>query len=136
MEELLYKILAAVLVAVLPILTGFVCNLLRKAADEIKLRAKTERERALVEEINNAVDSAVKYVNQTFVDELKKSNLWNGSEEYAEAAFNEAFQKTIEIISAEATDYILDTFGDVRSYLEVKIEENVRGDKEFAGWNH
>lgn len=131
MDELLSKLLSAVLIAVIPVLAGFVCDLFRKAANEISLRAKTEREKALIEEIDHAVETAVRYVNQTFVEEMKKSQLWKDNEEYSTEAFNEALKKTIETISDDASRYILDTFGDMRNYLEVKIESMVQSEK---GW--
>ena len=94
--ELFEKILSAVLIAVLPILTGFFCDFLRKLAEEAKVRAKTEQIQGLIEEIDRSVETAVIYVNQTFVDELKKSNQFSEDPEYAHEAFETAFSKTLE----------------------------------------
>lgn len=129
--EIFYKLLAAVLIAVIPIVTGFICDLFRKAAEEYKAKANNERIGALVDEINASVCAAVSYVNQTFVNELKDSGVFSEDETYAKEAFEMAFRTTIETISDDATQYIKETFGDIRKYLEVKIEQEVLIEKKW-----
>ena len=124
--KLFYQILTAVLTAVLPILCGYLCRLLGQMAKRVAQNAKDERVKALVGEIDAAVQAAVCYVNQTFVDELKKAGTFSEDPEYAEEAFRTAYDTAIETISADAMEYIQTTFRDVRKYLEVKIEEHVR----------
>lgn len=133
--ELFYQILTAVLTAVLPILCGFLCRLLGQMAKRVAQNAKDERVKALVHEIDTAVQAAVCYVNQTFVDELKKAGTFGEDPEYAEEAFRTAYETAIETISSDAMDWISETFGDVRKYLEVKIEESVRYNHWWAGLN-
>jgi hypothetical protein len=133
--ELFWQILPAVLVAVIPILSGFLCRLLKRLADEVVQNMEDERVKALVGEIDTAVQSAVNYVNQTFVDELKKAGTFGEDPEYAEEAFRTAYETAIETISSDAMDWISETFGDVRKYLEVKIEESVQYNHRWAGLN-
>lgn len=133
--ELFWQILPAVLVAVIPILSGFLCRLLKRLADEVVQNMEDERVKALVGEIDTAVQSAVNYVNQTFVDELKKAGTFAEDPEYAEEAFRTAYETAIETISSDAMNWISETFGDVRKYLEVKIEESVQYNHRWAGLN-
>lgn len=133
--ELFWQILPAVLVAVIPILSGFLCRLLKRLADEVVQNMEDERVKALVGEIDTAVQSAVNYVNQTFVDELKKAGTFGEDPQYAEEAFRTAYETAIETISSDAMDWISETFGDVRKYLEVKIEESVQYNHRWAGLN-
>ena len=133
--ELFWQILPAVLVTVIPILSGFLCRLLKRLADRVVQNMKDERVKALVGEIDAAVQSAVNYVNQTFVDELKKAGTFGEDPEYAEEAFRTAYETAIETISSDAMDWISETFGDVRKYLEVKIEESVQFNHRWAGLN-
>lgn len=133
--ELFWQILPAVLVAVIPILSGFLCRLLKRLADKVMQNMENERVETLVGEIDTAVRSAVNYVNQTFVDELKKAGTFGEDPEYAEEAFRTAYETAIETISSEAMDWISETFGDVRKYLEVKIEESVQFNHRWAGLN-
>ena len=133
--ELFWQILPAVLVAVIPILSGFLCRLLKRLADEVVQNMEDERVKALVGEIDTAVQSAVNYVNQTFVDELKKAGRFGDDPQYAEEAFRTAYETAIETISSDAMNWISETFGDVRKYLEVKIEESVQYNHRWAGLN-
>lgn len=133
--ELFWQILPAVLVAVIPILSGFLCRLLKRLADEVVQNMEDERVKALVGEIDTAVQSAVNYVNQTFVDELKKAGTFGEDPQYAEEAFRTAYETAIETISSDAMNWISETFGDVRKYLEVKIEESVQYNHRWAGLN-
>lgn len=133
--ELFWQILPAVLVAVIPILSGFLCRLLKRLADEVVQNMEDERVKTLVGEIDTAVQSAVNYVNQTFVDELKKAGTFGEDPQYAEEAFRTAYETAIETISSDAMDWISETFGDVRKYLEVKIEESVQYNHRRAGLN-
>lgn len=133
--ELFWQILPAVLVAVIPILSGFLCRLLKRLADEVVQNMEDERVKVLVGEIDTAVQSAVNYVNQTFVDELKKAGTFGEDPEYAEEAFRTAYETAIETISSDAMDWISETFGDVRKYLEVKIEESVQFNHRWDGLN-
>ena len=130
--DIFWKLLAAVLTAAVPVLTGFLCEFIHKAAEKAKINAESARVKALVEEIDDAVCAAVSYVNQTFVHELKQSGVFKESDEYAKEAFETAFRTTVETISDDASAYILETFGDMRKYLEVKIEEAVYDEKR---WN-
>ena len=130
--ELFWQILPAVLTTVLPILCGFLCRLLKRLADRVTQSMKDEKVKALTNEIEKAVSAAVIYVNQTFVDELKKAGTFGEDPEYAEEAFRTAYETAIETISSDAMNWISETFGDVRKYLEVKIEENVQCNRQWS----
>ena len=127
--EIFWKILTAVLSAAIPVLTVYLCDLIHKAAVRIRERMDSERASDYVWEIENAVTSAVKYVNQTFVDALKADPNIEFDVELQEEAFEEAYKTAVETISDAALNYLFDKFGDIREYLKVKIEEAVRDNK-------
>ena len=124
--DILWKVLEAMLTAAVPVLTAFLCNLIHKAAERLGERLKADKTNAYMSEIRKAVISAVNYVNQTFVDAMKEDPEVEFDAEQQEAAFEEAYQTAIETISEAALTYLTETFGDVRKYLTVKIEEAVR----------
>ena len=117
--EILTNILTAVLVAVLPILAGFLCDMIHKAAVKFQQSAEDARIKVLISEIDEAVRDAVIYVNQTFVDELKRAQVFG----------EEAYSTALKTISDSALEYIEETFGDLREYLTVKIEKAVSEQK-------
>lgn len=127
--EIFWKILTAVLSAAIPVLTVYLCDLIHKAAVRIRERMDSERASDYIWEIENAVTSAVKYVNQTFVDALKADPNVEFDLELQEEAFEEAYKTAVETISDAALNYLFDKFGDIREYLKVKIEEAVRDNK-------
>ena len=127
--EFFWKILSAVLSAAIPVLTVFLCELIHKAAVRIYAKIDSERAANYVWEIEAAVVSAVKYVNQTFVDAIKADPNIEFDAELQQEAFEEAYKTAVETISDAALNYLFDKFGDIREYLEVKIEEAVRDNK-------
>lgn len=126
MTDILLEILKAMLTAAVPVLTAFLCGLIHKAAAWFGKKLKNDQTNAYMSEIRKAVISAVNYVNQTFVDALKDDPEAEFDAEQQEAAFEEAYRTAVETISDAALAYLTETFGDVRKYLTVKIEEAVR----------
>ena len=127
--DIFWKILTAVLSAAIPVLTVYLCDLIHKAAVNIRNRMESEKAQECVWEIESAVTSAVRYVNQTFVDALKADPNVEFDLELQEEAFEEAYKTAVETISDAALNYLFDKFGDIREYLKVKIEEAVRDNK-------
>ena len=127
--EIFWKILTVALSAAIPVLTVYLCDLIHKAAVRIGERTNSERASDYLWEIENAVISAVKYVNQTFGDALKADPNVEFDLELQEEAFEEAYKTAVETISDAALNYLFDKFGDIREYLKVKIEEAVRDNK-------
>lgn len=125
--DILHDILKTILLAAIPVLTAFLCALIKKGMAWLAAKSKSETESAYYFEIDEAVRAAVTYVNQTFVDALKADASFD--EEQQEAAFNEAYQTAIQTISDAALDFLSVKFGDIRQYLTVKIEEAVHQSK-------
>lgn len=131
-KNIIMEFLVALAAATLPVVGAFLCRLLGQLAGRIKAAARCEEERRLVSEIDRAVQAAVAYVNQTYVDSLKNAGKFAENGEYAENAFRQAYSKTIEILTEDAVQWMEAHFGGdegMRDYLTVKIEESVRYNK-------
>lgn len=75
----------------------------------------------------NAVFSAVEYVNQTFVDTLKREG---GFDEHAKIrAFTDAKDAALEIMSKSTLAWLERTHADVDNWLTVQIEAAVKAVK-------
>ena len=129
-KEILWQLLIAITAAAVPVLTGFLCDLIRKGAKWLIENTKMAKYEAIIDEVTNAVTNAVTYVNQTYVDALKEQNAFGGEE--TELAFAKAYQATIETLSQDAVDFLTKTYGDISSYLEVAIETTVRQEKKWS----
>ena len=112
-----------VIVALLGFLVYYLCK---------KIAGSTENEfiKSLMDEIKDRVNDAVVFVNQTYVNALKKEGKFDLDAQ--KQAFNTAYQTIIETLSAEALDYIEAISGDSNKFLEVLIEKNVFEEKP---WN-
>lgn len=127
MKEFWTALLQAVIIAVVPVVAGFVCDYLREKAKEAAEAVKNERVRDLISEAVDAVYAAVAYVGQRYVDELKKSNEF--SVENQATAFEMACTYAYDMISSEAEEVIESVYGDVDEWLEAMIEKAVREEK-------
>lgn len=91
--------------------------------------AVTERDYYLNKSID-IIDSAVKTTNQLMVDALKKRNE-DGilTEEEAKEAYEETKNNVMNSLSEKAKEAIADVYGDIDSFLKLRIQSSVRDNK-------
>lgn len=75
----------------------------------------------------NAIFSAVEYVNQTFVDSLKKSGCFDSVAQ--EAALKQAKDAALEVMDASTKKWLEKTFVNMDEWLTVQIESAVKAVK-------
>ena len=125
-NEMLNNILYVVLTAILPIVTTYSINLIKakiKESKAIEEATKNEDMSNLIKDALSDVMDAVRYVNQTFVDSLKKSGKFD--EEAWNTAFNLAYTEAMNSISDGAKKAINEMHGSFENWLELKIEASV-----------
>ena len=125
-NEMLNNVLYVVLTAILPIVATYGVNLIKAKIKESKVieeATKNEDMSNLVKDALSDVMDAVRYVNQTFVDSLKKSGKFD--EEAWNKAFNLAYTEAMNSISDGAKKAINEMYGSFESWLELKIEASV-----------
>lgn len=84
---------------------------------------------SVLDEIERAVNDAVKYVNQTYVDDLKERHLFTDSSK--EEALNMATNAAINGLSKRALAYIDKNYDSTQDLLKTKIEAAI---KNFKKW--
>lgn len=124
MQELLYTLLQAVIVAAVPVLTAYAVRFLHIKAEHAKTAANNETAGRYIVEIADAVTTAVLHTTQTYTDELKKSGTF--SAENQREAFNKATAQARELLTADASRFINTAYGDINKYLASKIEAEVK----------
>ena len=125
-NEMLNNVLYVVLTAILPIVATYGVNLIKAKIKESKVieeATKNEDMSNLVKDALSDVMDAVRYVNQTFVDSLKKYGKFD--EEAWNKAFNLAYTEAMNSISDGAKKAINEMYGSFESWLELKIEASV-----------
>jgi uncharacterized protein YsxB (DUF464 family) len=123
------NLLAAVIIACLPIITRYVTKALSAAAEQLANDTKSTTAAKCIKEINDAVCTAVTAVNQTYVDAIKNSENPFTKEEQRNA-FDKAYQIAIASLCQSTKDFITENYGTIEYYLESKIEAEVKNQKE------
>ena len=113
---LVIQIIEVCIIPLLGLLTGYLI-------DYIKTKTNSAKLDKYVDMLNDTITECVLATKQTYVEALKK----NGN--FDETAQKEAFEKTKEavmnILSADAKEYLTTVYGDLNAYVNQKIESEV-----------
>jgi hypothetical protein len=113
---LVIQIIEVCLIPLLGLLTSYLI-------EYIKTKTKSAKLDKYVDMLNDTITECVLATKQTYVEALKK----NGN--FDEAAQKEAFEKTkqavMNILSADAKEYLTTVYGDLNAYVNQKIESEV-----------
>lgn len=123
-EQLLYLVATGIL----PMLTVYIVTLLKVKIKDASASLNDEYLAKYIESATDIIGSVVIEVNQTFVDSLKKSG--NFTQESAIEAKNLAVEKCKTLISEESQKAIEIMYNDFETYLNTKIEELVKENKD------
>lgn len=121
--ELLQRLAYAVLIAVIPVLTTYVINLMKTKSDSIK--AETD-ELIIADTLDDVLDlimSVTAETSQTYVDALKKAGTFN--KEAHLVAFNTTKDKVMSLLSVEAKELLMTLYKDVDAWMDTQIEAAV-----------
>lgn len=127
MKEIALEIVCGILAIVIPIVTRYVIKLISAKIDQIEETTTNENTRVIIEEAEKAISAAVSFTSQTFVEALKKENLF--TKEKQKEALETALKKTLTMMSENTVEFINNTYGDVNEWIITKIEEAVKQDK-------
>lgn len=127
MKEFFLVLLQAVIIAAVPVVTTYLCNFLKQKSNQTAATTNNDLAASYIREAADAVTTAVTFTSQTYVDSLKNSGTF--TVENQKEAFNKAMNKAVEILSAEAKEYLAKAYGDLTNYLTTKIEAEVRNQK-------
>lgn len=128
MNEFLSTLLQAVIIAAVPICVGAAIKGIQAGAKYLASKTENEAAKKYLEDVADAVSTAVTYTSQTYVDALKKSDKFN--KENQEAALQMAVDKAATLMTAEARAFLEKAYGDLNAYLASRIEAEVRVQKQ------
>ena len=127
MKDILTNALYDVAITIIIALGGAAIAYLRTKISSINNNSSNELSNRIRWEVESAVEDAVMAVNQTFVEELKKKNLFD--KEAQEEAFDRALDGTLKALSQSTVEFINNTYGDITIWLKDKIEAAVNRNK-------
>ena len=123
MSEVLQNVLYAIITAAVPVITGFVCKWLASLYENNRTKIKNETVSVTLERVTDMIVSAVETTTSTYVKSLKAEGLFNA--EAQKEAFNKTFEAVTKQLTEDAKKIIVDTYGDVETYITNKIEQFV-----------
>ncbi|MDS1030727.1 hypothetical protein RDV78_09705 [Bacillota bacterium LX-D] len=85
---------------------------------------KNESTKKYINLAEGIVEKAVTSTTQTYVDTLKKNNQFDANAQIQ--AFDMAKEKAIGLLSQEIKGVLAEVYGDVDSWLDMQIEQQVR----------
>lgn len=127
MNEFLSTLLQAVLIAAVPVIAGAAVKGVRALAKHLASKADNELAKKYLKEVADAIEEAVSFTNQTYVDTLKKSDKF--TEENQKEALNRSLEKAAALLTADARKFLEEAYGDLNTYLLIRIEPEVRRQK-------
>ena len=124
MESLFTEILQAVITVATPIVAAYAVRFLNAKAEQAKEATQNEVAEKYISMIDDVVSITVSCVSQTFTDVMKQNNQW--TKENQQEAFKRAVDMAKSMLTAEASYFLAEAYGDVNKYLAAKIEAEVR----------
>ena len=126
--DILMQIFELCVVPLLGILTTFLVKYINQKSSELQASTSNEILSKYIGLLDKTITDSVISVNQTYVDALKGKNA------FTEEAQKEAYNKALEAIKAslpeEASMYLREIYTDLDAYLQMKIEAEVKKNKE------
>lgn len=130
MREFLFTLLQAVATAAIPVCAAFLVQFLRKKSEQIGAHIDNMELKELLDEVTDAVSTAVTYTSQTYVDALKKEGIFDV--EAQKIALETSLNMAISLLSESARSALATIYGNLDDYLVSKIEAEVRNQKMIA----
>lgn len=127
MKEFLFELLQAIATAAIPVCAAFLVQFLRRKSAQIGAQTDSLEVKELLDEVTDAVTTAVTYTSQTYVDALKKNGIFDTDAQ--KAALQKSLDKAISLLSESARSALAEIYGDLNEYLTSKIEAEVRNQK-------
>ena len=128
--ELVFQIIEVCVIPLLGVLTTFLVKWIKKKSEEIDANIENEIGKKYLEMLSSTIETCVLAVQQTYVDTLKKEDAFTKEKQIE--AFNKCKNQVLAILGEDAIQYLTALVGDLDSYLEAKIESEVKKNKGTA----
>ena len=123
MPEIVIQIFQLCILPLLGILTKYLVDFLSAKRDELNSKTENETAQKYTTMIFDTITKCVIATNQTYVDSLKEQGAFDA--EAQKIAFDKTMNSELEILSSDAKQYIIETTGDLNTYLTNLIEAAV-----------
>ena len=125
--NLLADIFEVCIVPLLGVLTAYLVKYIQVKSLEITSKSENELIDKYTQMLAETISACVLATNQTYVDALKKQGKFDA--EAQKNAFDITFNAVLNILNADAKDYLSEVFGDLNTYITQQIEAAVNVNK-------
>lgn len=125
--ELVYKILEVCLIPLLGVVTAFFIKWLKAKEEEVLVKIDNDTADKYVAMLFDTISTCVSATTQTYVEALKKEGKFDA--EAQKKAFEQTYEAVIASLTEEAKVYLTTIYGDLSTFLMVRIEAEVKAQK-------
>lgn len=125
--ELVYKILEVCLIPLLGVVTTFFIKWLKAKEEEVLVKIDNDTADKYVAMLFDTISTCVSATTQTYVEALKKEGKFDA--EAQKKAFEQTYEAVIASLTEEAKVYLTTIYGDLSTFLMVRIEAEVKAQK-------
>lgn len=122
--NILGQIFEVFIIPVLGIAAVYVCYLIKVKINELKEKTKNDTEAKYLDMLDKTICEAVLATTQTYVDALKKEGKFDA--EAQKIAFTKTYEAVMALLTIEAKKYLETAVGDLQTYVNNKIEAEVK----------
>ena len=126
-SSLLYTIVEVCVIPLLGVLTVYLVKFIKDKSVEIQNKVDNDTADKYIGMVAETITACVVATNQTYVEALKKENAFTA--EAQKEAFKQTYDAVMSILTDEAKLYLAELYGDVTSYITIKIEAEVNKSK-------
>lgn len=124
---LINQIFQICIIPLLGVLTTYFVKWVQVKTNEMASKEENAKYEKYINLLSNTITSCVIATNQTYVEALKDKNAFD--KEAQEEALKLTKNAVLNILSSDAQEYLNNALGDLNSYIEKKIEEEVVANK-------
>lgn len=127
--NLLYQILEVCIIPLFGILTAYAIKFFNTKSTEIQSKVDNDTADKYIQMLTDTIASCVLATSQTYVEALKKDNAF--TKEAQQQAFDMTYNAVMDVLTADAKEYLTNIYGDLSTYISNRIEAEVKMTKKF-----
>lgn len=127
--NLLYQILEVCIIPLFGILTAYAIKFFNTKSTEIQNKVDNDTADKYIQMLTDTIASCVLATSQTYVEALKKNNAF--TKEAQQQAFDMTYNAVMDVLTADAKEYLTNIYGDLSTYISNRIEAEVKMTKKF-----
>lgn len=124
---ILEQIFELCIIPLLGVMTAYIVSYIKAKTKELNTNNSNELLSKYLTMLSDTVCDCVIATNQTYVEALKNKNAFDA--EAQKMAFEMTYNAVIKVLSAEATEYLTNIYGDLSTYITNMIEAEVNRNK-------